>query len=98
MKKNVSNLISCCLLINIATNAQNGAIEKKVNDLLKKMTLDEKIGQLNQYSGKLLTGPANSTKTNLQKEIKNGLVGSMLKCKRCKRHTGSTGVGHAITG
>ncbi len=75
----------CGLLLASATvAAQNTAIEKKVNALLKKMTLEEKIGQLNQYSGKAVTGPASNQKTNLQDEIKNGWVGSMLNVKGVK--------------
>ncbi|GET20161.1 beta-glucosidase BglX [Prolixibacter denitrificans] len=61
--------------------ANDEAIEKKVNDLLKKMTLDEKIGQLNQYTSQWeMTGPAPqgaSAQHQLQ-EIKSGAVGSML--------------------
>jgi beta-glucosidase len=57
---------------------QDSSIVRKVNLLLKQMTLEEKIGQLNQYSGKALTGPANAKKNDLQFEIKNGWVGSML--------------------
>lgn len=84
MKKTIGILIKsfCSLFLFISfVQAQNIAIEKKVNELLKRMTLEEKIGQLNQYSGRLLTGPANTTKTNLQEEIKNGSVGSMLNVK-----------------
>lgn len=62
-------------------HAQDPVIEKKVNSLLKQMTLEEKIGQLNQYTGRIFTGPQSSEKTNLQTEIKNGWVGSMLNVK-----------------
>lgn len=62
-------------------HAQDPVIEKKVNALLKQMTLEEKIGQLNQYTGRIFTGPQSSEKTNLQTEIKNGWVGSMLNVK-----------------
>ncbi len=73
------------LLIGIASlHAQDPAIQKRVNDLLKQMTLEEKIGQLNQYSGKAVTGPASNQKTNLQEEIRNGWVGSMLNVKGVK--------------
>ncbi|WP_254060782.1 glycoside hydrolase family 3 N-terminal domain-containing protein [Mucilaginibacter sp. L196] len=48
------------------------------------MTLEEKVGQLNQYSGKVMTGPANEKKNDLQVEIKNGWVGSMLNVKGAK--------------
>ncbi len=54
------------------------SIDQKVNDLLKKMTIEEKIGQLNQYTGdNSATGPI-TINPNKQAEIKAGLVGSML--------------------
>lgn len=57
------------------------AILKKVNALLTKMTLEEKIGQLNQYSGKQVTGPINDNNRTQKNDIKAGLVGSMLNVK-----------------
>jgi beta-glucosidase len=54
------------------------SIDQKVNDLLKKMTIEEKIGQLNQYTGdNQATGPI-TINPNKQNEIKQGLIGSML--------------------
>ncbi len=61
--------------------AQDLIIEKKVNELLQKMTLEEKIGQLNQYNGFWdLTGPVpeNSDAQKKYEDIKSGRVGSML--------------------
>jgi len=63
---------------------QDPTIVNKVNLLLKRMTLEEKIGQLNQYTGKAMTGPATAKKNDLQTEIKNGWVGSMLNVKGAK--------------
>ncbi len=58
--------------------AQQQTIDQKVNDLLKKMTNEEKIGQLTQYTGdNQATGPI-TINPNKQNEIKAGLVGSML--------------------
>ncbi|WP_163714332.1 beta-glucosidase BglX [Mangrovibacterium lignilyticum] len=57
------------------------AIEKKVDELLSKMTLDEKIGQLNQYTSRWeMTGPApaGSSEQEMLDQIKSGMVGSML--------------------
>lgn len=52
--------------------------EKFVSNLMSKMTLEEKIGQLNQYSGEWThTGPI-TKEGDKQSQIKNGLVGSML--------------------
>jgi beta-glucosidase len=57
---------------------QTPNVQQRVNALLEQMTLEEKVGQLNQYTGKLLTGPSSGKKDNLENEIKNGWVGSML--------------------
>ncbi|RZJ90923.1 MAG: beta-glucosidase BglX [Chryseobacterium sp.] len=54
-------------------------IDQKVSELLSKMTLEEKVGQLVQYSGfEYSTGPQNSNSANVLSEIKQGKVGSML--------------------
>src|SRR5690606_35995665 len=74
------------LLISLSINAiaQKKTIEQRVDSLLKLMTLQEKIGQLNQYSGKQVTGPESKVKTDLRSDIKNGWVGSMLNVKGVK--------------
>jgi len=57
---------------------------QKVEALLAKMTLEEKIGQLNQYtSDRLATGPLTPNSGKYQ-EIKDGKVGSMLNIKGAK--------------
>lgn len=54
-------------------------IDQKVSELLSKMTLEEKVGQLVQYSGfEYATGPQNSNSASVLEEIKKGKVGSML--------------------
>lgn len=62
-------------------------IDKKVEDLLLKMTLEEKIGQMNQYNGFWnVTGP--SPKEGNAKEkydhLAKGWVGSMLNVRGAK--------------
>jgi len=58
--------------------SQTKTIDQKVDELLKKMTLEEKIGQLNQYTGdNTVTGPL-TINNNKQEEIKAGKIGSML--------------------
>ncbi|HAW03816.1 MAG TPA: glycosyl hydrolase, partial [Saprospirales bacterium] len=55
-----------------------------VESLLKQMTLDEKIGQMNQYSGFWnATGPTPKDGDAAQKykNLKSGLVGSMLNVR-----------------
>jgi len=56
-------------------------LEKKLDALLAQMTLEEKIGQLNQYSqGFDVTGPApkEGAQAEMYNQIRQGLVGSML--------------------
>ncbi|RUT71201.1 glycosyl hydrolase [Flavobacterium cupreum] len=75
MKKNATLLL---LMVSLFATAQQETIDQKVNVLLKKMTIEEKIGQLNQYTGdNSATGPI-TINPNKQAEIKAGLVGSML--------------------
>ncbi|MBS1523797.1 MAG: glycoside hydrolase family 3 C-terminal domain-containing protein [Bacteroidetes bacterium] len=65
----------------IATHlfAQQQTIDQKVEALLAKMTLDEKIGQLNQYNGDWeATGPVTRDVGNKLDEIKQGRVGAVL--------------------
>ena len=59
-------------------------VEQKVEALLKQMTLEEKIGQMNQYSGFWdLTGPAPSNGDAAKKyeHLRKGYVGSMLNLR-----------------
>jgi len=59
--------------------AQKETIDQKVDALLAKMTLDEKIGQLNQYNGDWeATGPVTKDVGNKLDEIKQGQVGAVL--------------------
>ncbi|PWN62892.1 beta-glucosidase BglX [Chryseobacterium viscerum] len=54
-------------------------IDQKVAELLSKMTLEEKVGQMVQYSGfEYATGPQQSNSAVVLEEIKKGKVGSML--------------------
>lgn len=66
-----------------AVNAQatTGSIEIKINELIQKMTLEEKIGQMNQYNGFWdATGPAPSEENAKKKyeHLKKGMVGAVL--------------------
>ena len=63
------------------------SIDQKVDSLLQIMTLEEKIGQLNQYNGFWeITGPApkEGQAAKKYKDLQNGLVGSMLNVKGVK--------------
>ncbi len=52
-------------------NSDNAAIEHKIDKLLSKMTIDEKVGQMNQYN-------INPSVPGQIDDIKKGLVGAML--------------------
>ncbi|MDC1203544.1 beta-glucosidase BglX [Crocinitomicaceae bacterium] len=62
-------------------------IDKRVDDLLSKMTLEEKIGQMNQYNGFWnVTGPS-PKEGNAKKKydhLSKGWVGSMLNVRGAK--------------
>lgn len=63
------------------------SIDQKVDSVMQLMTLEEKIGQLNQYNGFWdVTGPAPKEGQAAKKyeDLKNGLVGSMLNVKGVK--------------
>jgi len=58
--------------------AQRKTIDQKVDSVLKLMTLEEKIGQMNQYNGDWeATGPITKD-GDKQNQIRKGMLGSML--------------------
>jgi beta-glucosidase len=69
-------LASFLLTIPLLAVCQNG--EKFVNELLSKMTLDEKIGQLNQYTSDGAATGKITVDAEKEKQIREGKVGSML--------------------
>lgn len=75
------------LLISIANNVFAQNADKFVTDLMSKMTLEEKIGQLNQYSGEWAnTGPVTKD-GDKQGQIRRGQVGAMLNVTTVKQTT-----------
>lgn len=69
------------------SNAKS-SIDQKVDSLLSIMTLEEKVGQMNQYSGFYdVTGPSpkEGQAANKYKHLEQGLVGSMLNVKGVKK-------------
>lgn len=62
----------------IELNSTKFSIDQRVDSVLSLMTLDEKIGQLNQYNDDwLATGPQ-TIPTDKIEDVKNGMVGSIL--------------------
>ncbi len=77
--KPIFSLFLFVFLLSSAASAQQQTIQQKVDALLKKMTLAEKIGQLNQYNGDWeATGPVTADVGNKLEAIKRGEVGSIL--------------------
>ncbi len=80
----IVTLLSVCLLA--VASAQEKSIHLKVKDLLSQMTLEEKVGQMNQYTSDwIVTGPITQD-GDKQNQIRNGQVGSMLNVRGVK-HT-----------
>lgn len=83
-------LLASCLLFTLACSKQENKANKCdqfVDQLMAKMTLEEKIGQLNQCTSRWeMTGPAPSSENTqkLLEDIKNGRVGSMLNVNGAK--------------
>jgi beta-glucosidase len=71
-------LILFLFFITCGLFAQRKTIDQRVDSVLRLMTLEEKIGQMNQYNGPWgATGPLTND-NNLLSQIKEGKVGSML--------------------
>ncbi|WP_073584701.1 beta-glucosidase BglX [Flavobacterium cucumis] len=94
-KKPIYYSLILLLLLSFACNAPKrvmaskefDSIDQKVDSVMQLMTLEEKIGQLNQYNGFWdVTGPAPKEGQAAKKyeDLKNGLVGSMLNVKGVK--------------
>lgn len=101
MKYNILNaLLICVILVTSCKNSNESnhsiddiktsktlSVEDKVEALLSKMTLEEKIGQMNQYNGFWdVTGPAPSDGEAEKKyeHLRKGYVGSMINVKGVK--------------
>ncbi len=86
MKKTVL-FLAAFVLIAVSALAQKKTIDQKVDSVLKLMTLDEKIGQMNQYNGPwAATGPLTGN-DDLIEQVKAGKVGSLLNVTGVNRTT-----------
>ncbi len=71
----------------VDSNSSKKTLDFKVDSILKLMTLEEKIGQMNQYNGFWdVTGPSPKEGQAASKyaNLKKGLVGAMLNVKGVK--------------
>lgn len=83
----LSLLVPNVMLGQSSSYSNNPEINNKVDALLKLMTLEEKVGQMNQYNGfwdVTGPGPTNGNAKLKYDHLKNGLVGSMLSVRGTK--------------
>ncbi|WP_299716137.1 beta-glucosidase BglX [uncultured Tenacibaculum sp.] len=89
MKNYILLILVCIALVNCKSESKSNdvaksTIDKKVDSLLNLMTLEEKIGQMNQYNGFWdVTGPVPSEGDAAKKyeHLRKGWVGSMLNVR-----------------
>ncbi|WP_440962583.1 glycoside hydrolase family 3 N-terminal domain-containing protein [Massilia sp. GER05] len=80
-KKRFARTVIACALMAFAGAAQ-ADVSQRVEALLRQMTLDEKVGQLNQLSGKdFSTGPGSDKVRDIERDIREGRIGSMLNIR-----------------
>jgi beta-glucosidase len=75
------------LLVNqfLFVQAQPKTLDQRVDSVMRLMTLEEKIGQLNQYSDDwTATGPV-TVDSDKARQVRSGQVGAMLNCKGTHR-------------
>jgi beta-glucosidase len=73
-----SSILFFGILFSTTAFGQKKTIDQKVDSVLKLMTLDEKVGQMNQYNGDWdATGPI-TPDGDKQNQIRKGMLGSML--------------------
>lgn len=73
--------LTLCLLFSLSIaavlSAQQGSVDLKVDELLSKMTLEEKIGQMTLYtSGWTVTGP--TLRDSYMEDVRNGRCGNIF--------------------
>lgn len=81
MKRLLAILVACITVTgSVCAQNKDPKMDKFIDELMSKMTLDEKIGQLNlPSSGDITTGQAKSS--NIADKIKKGQVGGLFNIK-----------------
>ena len=82
----VQSFLILLVLVSANMQAQKSPVDmdRFIDDLMKKMTLEEKIGQLNlPVTGEITTGQAKSS--NVAKRIRAGEVGGLFNLKGVER-------------
>lgn len=84
MKKTIWGLALLLGLASCSGNKSNNEMDAFINDLMGKMTLEEKLGQLNlPVTGDIVTGAAQSS--NVAENIRAGRVGGLFNLKGADR-------------
>lgn len=84
MKRYFLAFALACGLTATAQQPNNGAMKQFIDALMKKMTLEEKLGQLNlPGAGDITTGQASNS--DIGKKIKNGQVGGLFNIKSVEK-------------
>lgn len=78
------SILLWAILFPFSVKAQQKNMEQKVDSVLKLMTIEEKVGQLNQYTSAWSTGPVSPEGDKMQ-EIRDGKVGSLLNVKGAEK-------------
>lgn len=89
MYQKISKFISCLLLLSIFTTSSvfaqrrtnSAEIERKINALIARMTLAEKLGQLQQLDGDFPTGAGRAEHFEM---VRKGTLGSTLNVRGAK--------------
>ena len=87
--KNLTSILAVFLILMLASCQQqqtssNSEMDKFVTDLMSKMTLEEKIGQLNLTgAGDIVTGQASNS--DIGRKIKEGKVGGLFNIKSVEK-------------
>ena len=77
--KTLFTSLTLAFIVPIVLLAQKVSTEQQIDSLIVRMTLEEKAGQLSQFSGGWNIGSTNSTVTEEQRTmVKEGKVGSLL--------------------
>jgi len=72
-------------MLSIVAGAQVKSVDQKVDSVMGLMTLEEKIGQMNQYNDDwTATGPVTLDNTKAE-QIRQGQLGSLLNCMGTRR-------------
>ncbi|MDR2562720.1 MAG: beta-glucosidase BglX [Prevotellaceae bacterium] len=90
--KNIFLILNFCLIFNSISctseySSDNADMDRFISDLINRMTLEEKIGQLHLISGTdAISGEdLTSNQSKILQEIKNGKIGALINAKGVKK-------------